>query len=40
MAQIDKKIALEHVNDFFEGIYDTAIKAPMAFGDFSKNIRI
>ncbi|WP_164968853.1 hypothetical protein [Malaciobacter mytili] len=25
MAQIDKKIALKHVNDFFEDIYDTAI---------------
>ncbi|WP_129097935.1 LysM peptidoglycan-binding domain-containing protein, partial [Malaciobacter mytili] len=38
MVQIDKKTALEHVNDFFEGIYDTAIKAPMAFGDFLARI--
>ncbi|MFV0561468.1 LysM peptidoglycan-binding domain-containing protein [Malaciobacter mytili] len=38
MAQIDKKTALEHVNDFFEGIYDTAIKAPIAFGDFLARI--
>lgn len=34
MSQIDKKTAIEHVNDFFEGIYDTAIKAPISFGDF------
>jgi hypothetical protein len=34
MSQIDKKTAIEHVNDFFEDIYDTAIKAPISFGDF------
>ncbi len=33
-----EKTALDHVNDFFEGIYDTAVGAPVAFGDFLARI--
>jgi len=38
MSQIDKKTAIEHVNDFLEGIYDTAVKTPRSFGDFLARI--
>ncbi len=33
-----EKNVLGHVNDFFKGIYDTAIGAPIAFGDFAARL--
>ena len=33
-----EKTALDYVNDFFEGFYDTAVNAPIALGDFLARI--
>ena len=35
---IIEKRAIDHVNDFFGGIYDTAVSAPISFGDFAARI--
>jgi hypothetical protein len=33
-----EKTALNYVNEFFDGFYDTAVKAPISFGDFLARI--
>jgi len=33
-----EKTALDYVNDFFDGFYDTAVKAPISLGDFLARI--
>ncbi len=38
MAQIDKKTATEHVKDFMDGLYDTAVELPISIGDFLARI--
>lgn len=33
-----EKTILEHVNDFFDGVYNTAVETPINFGDFLARI--
>ena len=35
---VTEQTALDFVNDFLDGFYDTAIQAPLSFGDFLARI--
>jgi len=35
---VPEKTAVDYVNEFFDGFYDTAVKAPISFGDFLARI--